>query len=85
MINEKIGDFVNSPKLSRIYPEIGWMCDPALLPTNPDKKQVFAAYAIFGLRALELALYFQQDKQRIARYNYCWVCFISKTKKETHY
>ena len=34
---------------------------------------------------LELALYFQQDKQRIARCDYCWGWFVPKTKKITRY
>ena len=38
-----------------------------------------------GLRLLELALYFQQDAQRIARCDYCWGWFIPKTKKVTRY
>ena len=37
------------------------------------------------LLLLELYLYFQQDKQRIARCQYCWEYFIPKTKKETLY
>lgn len=40
---------------------------------------------MLGLLGLELALYFQQDKQRIARCDYCWRYFIPKTRKETHY
>ena len=42
-------------------------------------------HSLFGLRLLELALYFQQDKQRIARCDYCWGWFIPKTKKATRY
>ena len=34
---------------------------------------------------MERALYFQQDKQRIARCDYCWGWFIPKTKKATRY
>lgn len=30
-------------------------------------------------------LYFQQDKQRIARCEHCWGWFIPKTKKVTRY
>ena len=37
------------------------------------------------LLLLELYLYFQQEKQRIARCQYCWEYFIPKTKKETLY
>lgn len=72
-------------KLIRAYPQLQSLCDPALLPDGPSKGQVYAAYSIFGLLGLELALYFHQDKQRIARCDYCWLYFIPKTKKETHY
>ncbi len=40
---------------------------------------------LFDLYLLELSLYFQQDKERIARCRYCWNYFIPKTKKETIY
>ena len=72
-------------KLIRAYPQLRSLCDPALLPDGPSKGQVYAAYSIFGLLGLELALYFHQDKQRIARCDYCWLYFIPKTRKETHY
>lgn len=72
-------------KLVETYPELQSLCDPALLPDGPSKGQVYAAYSMFGLLGLEFALYFHQDKQRIARCDYCWLYFIPKTKKETHY
>lgn len=72
-------------KLIVTYPELQHLCDPALLPDDPDQGKVYAAYSMFGLLGLELALYFHQDKQRIARCDYCWRYFIPKTKKETHY
>ena len=72
-------------KLVETYPELQSLCDPALLPDGPSKGQVYAAYSIFGLLGLEFALYFHQDKQRIARCDYCWLYFIPKTQKETHY
>lgn len=72
-------------KLIGTYPGLQPLCDPALLPDGPSKGQVYAAHSIFGLLGLELALYFQQDKQRIARCEYCWRYFIPKTRKETHY
>lgn len=72
-------------KLCRIYPQIGRLCDPASLPDIERGQRVFRANSIFGLRMLELALYFQQDKQRIARCDYCWGWFIPKTKKVTRY
>lgn len=72
-------------KLCRIYPQIGRLCDPVSLPDTEQGQRVFRANSIFGLRMLELALYFQQDKQRIARCDYCWGWFIPKTKKVTRY
>ena len=72
-------------KLVETYPELQSLCDPALLPDVPSKGQVYAAYSMFGLLGLEFALYFHQDKQRIARCDYCWLYFIPKTRKETHY
>ena len=72
-------------KLVETYPELQSLCDPALLPDGPSKGQVYAVNSLFALLGLELALYFHQDKQRIARCDYCWLYFIPKTKKETHY
>ena len=72
-------------KLCQIYPQIGRLCDPASLPDVEQGQRVFRANSVFGLRMLELALYFQQDKQRIARRDYCWGWFIPKTKKVTRY
>lgn len=72
-------------KLCRIYPQVRRMCDPASLPDAESGHRAFRANSIFGLRMLELALYFQQVKQRIARCDYCWGWFIPKTKKATRY
>jgi len=72
-------------KLCRVYPDIGRLCDPSTLPDVEPGQRVFRVNSIFGLRLLELALYFQQDKQRIARCDYCWGWFIPKTKKVTRY
>lgn len=72
-------------KLCRIYPQVSKLCDLASLPDVEQGQRVFRANSIFGLRMLELALYFQQDKQRIARCDYCWGWFIPKTKKVTRY
>lgn len=72
-------------KLIGTYPELQSLCDPALLPDGPSKGQVYAVNSLFALLGLELALYFRQDKQRIARCDYCWLYFIPKTRKETHY
>lgn len=72
-------------KLKRIYPDVAQICDPALLDNVPEGRRVFSAHNLFGLYLLELALYFHQDKQRIARCDYCWHYFIPKTKKATRY
>lgn len=72
-------------RLCQIYPDVGKLCDPANLPDVESSQRVFRANSMFGLRLLELALYFQQDKQRIARCDYCWGWFIPKTKKVTRY
>ena len=72
-------------ELCRIYPQIGRLCDPASLSDVERGQRMFRANSMLGLRLLELALYFQQDKQRIARCDYCWGWFIPKTKKATRY
>ena len=72
-------------KLCRVYPDVGELCDPAKLPEMESGQRIFRVNSIFGLRLLELALYFQQDEQRIARCDYCWGWFIPKTKKVTRY
>ena len=82
---ERVSQKERFEKLCRIYPQIGRLCDPASLPDVERGQRVFRANSIFGLRMLELALYFQQDKQRIARCDYCWGWFIPKTKKATRY
>lgn len=72
-------------KLQRTYPDIAQACDPALRGNAPEGQRFFTALDLFGLYLLELALYFRQDKQRIARCDYCWRYFIPKTKKATRY
>lgn len=72
-------------KLQRTYPDISTACDPALLDNAPEGQRVFVARDLFGLYLLELALYFRQEEQRIARCDYCWHYFIPKTKKATRY
>lgn len=72
-------------KLRRTYPDIATACDPASLNNTPEGQRVFAARGLFGFYLLELALYFRQEEQRIARCDYCWRYFIPKTKKATRY
>lgn len=72
-------------KLCRVYPDVGKLCDPAKLSGGEPGQRIFSVNSIFGLRMLELALYFQQDEHRITRCDYCWGWFIPKTKKATRY
>lgn len=72
-------------RLRKIYPDVAAACDSALLDHAPEGQRVFAARDLFGLYLLELALYFRQEEQRIARCDYCWRYFIPKTKKATRY
>lgn len=72
-------------KLCQTYPDVGKLCDPSTLPNVEPEQRIFRVNSIFGLRMLELALYFQQDNQRIARCDYCWGWFVPKTKKATRY
>ena len=48
-------------------------------------KLLYSPTSIFELYQLLLALYFKQDKQRIAKCERCWNYFIPKTKKQTLY
>lgn len=72
-------------KLQRTYPDIAAACDPASLDNAPEGQRVFVTRDLFGLYLLELAFYFRQEEQRIARCDYCWRYFIPKTKKATRY
>ncbi len=72
-------------KLCSVYPDVARLCDPTLLDGISEGRRVFSAYSLFGLSLLELAFYFRQDRQRIARCEYCWGYFIPKTKSATCY
>jgi len=72
-------------KLRSVYPDVAWLCDPALLDGASKGRRVFSAHSLLGLSLLELALYFRQDDQRIARCEYCWGYFIPRTKSATRY
>jgi len=72
-------------KLRGVYPEIAQACTPPAegIPTGmPLTFQVFSSY---GLRLLELMLYFRQNGKRINRCEHCWEYFIPPTKKVTRY
>lgn len=71
-------------KLRDVYSDIARICDPAKLPRQ-EENRVFRLRSLLELRLLVLALYFEQDSQRISRCDYCWGYFIPKTKKATRY
>lgn len=72
-------------KLQKTYPHVAQYFDPALLAGVPEGGRVFSVYNLLGLRFLELALYFQQERQRISRCEYCWGYYIPKSKTATRY
>jgi len=72
-------------KLQKTYPHVAQCCDPALLAGVSEGGRIFSVYNLLGLRFLELALYFQQERQRIARCEYCWGYYIPKSKTATRY
>lgn len=71
-------------KLREVYADIARICDPAKLPQS-EENRVFRLRSLMELWMLVLALYFEQDSQRICRCDYCWGYFIPKTKKATRY
>ena len=70
--------------LRAAYADIARICDPAKLP-RLEKPRSFRLHSLMELRMLVLALYFEQDNQRVCRCDYCWGYFIPKTKKATRY
>ena len=70
--------------LQATYADIARICDPAKLP-QLEKPRSFQLRSLMELRMLVLALYFEQDNQRVCRCDYCWGYFIPKTKKATRY
>ena len=71
-------------KLRVSYADIARICDPARLPRQEEYLSI-RLHNLMELRMLVLALYFEQDRQRICRCDYCWGYFIPKTKKTTRY
>ena len=71
-------------KLRASYADIARICDPAKLPRSEEPRS-FQLHSLMELRMLVLALYFEQDNQRVCRCDYCWGYFIPKTKKATRY
>ena len=66
-------------RLCQVYSDVGKLCDPSTLPDVESGQRIFRVNSILGLRLLELALYFQQDTQRIAWCDDCWGWFVPKT------
>lgn len=71
-------------KLQATYADISRICDPAKLPRSEEPLSI-RLRSLMELWMLVLALYFEQDSQRISRCDYCWGYFIPKTKKVTRY
>ena len=72
-------------KLRGVYPKIAEFCDPAHLDGYGDTPLQLCVGSVFQLRLIELLLYFRQEKQRIARCDYCWNYFIPRTQAATRY
>lgn len=72
-------------KLRSVYPDIARSCMPPAEGIPNGSPLTFQAFSPYGLRTLELMLYFRQDKQRITRCEHCWEYFIPPTKKVTRY
>ena len=68
--------------LREIYPDVARLCDPSQVREGAG---MYGVGSLFGFRLLELALYFKQERKRIARCDYCWGYFIPKTGKATRY
>lgn len=71
-------------KLRAAYADIARICAPAKLPRSEEPLSI-RLRSLMELWMLVLALYFDQDRQRICRCDYCWGYFIPKTKKVTRY
>ena len=77
--------------LEKVYPELVNRFFPSMMVEDEEgdvpygNKLIYSPTSIFELYQLLLALYFKQDKQRIAKCERCWNYFIPKTKKQTLY
>lgn len=72
-------------KLRSVYPQVAKFCDPARLDGYENVILSLPVDNVYQLRLVELMLYFRQEKQRIARCDYCWNYFIPKTKARALY
>ena len=77
--------------LETVYPYTVNRFFPSLMVEDDDgdiplgSRLLYSPTSIFELYQLLLALYFKQNKQRIAKCERCWNYFIPKTKKQTLY
>ena len=72
-------------KLRSVYPQVAKFCDPVRLDGYENVILSLPVDNVYQLRLVELMLYFRQEKQRIARCDYCWNYFIPKTKARALY
>ena len=72
-------------KLYGVYPKIAEFCNPVRLGGYENVILSLPVDNVYQLRLVELMLYFRQEKQRIARCDYCWNYFIPKTKARVLY
>jgi len=68
-------------KLRGVYPEIAQACTPPAEGIPTGVPLTFPVFSSYGLRLLELMLYFRQNGKRITRCEHCWEYFIPPTKK----
>ena len=78
-------------KLRSVYPDavgrhyrMRWTEEADGAPLS-DTCSEYVVSSLHELRLLELALYFRQEKRRIARCEYCWSYFVPKTSHATAY
>ena len=72
-------------KLRGVYPDIAGFCNPARLDSYENVILLLPVDNVYQLRLVKLMMYFRQEKQRIARCDYCWNYFIPKTKARALY
>ena len=77
--------------LEKVYPGLVNRFFPSMMVEDEKgdvplgNRTLYSPTSIFELYQLLLALYFKQNKQRIAKCERCWNYFIPKTKKQTLY
>ena len=77
--------------LEKVYPGLVNRFFPSMMVEDEEgdipfgNRILYSPTSIFELYQLLLALYFKQDKQRIAKCERCWNYFIPRTKKQTLY